>query len=267
MEELDALRNAIDECDRELIEVFHKRLTLVKKILEVKLKSGQSILCPDREKQIIENAKKNIKDDDYKLEAEKFIDQVLRISRSYQSRKLFPYNIVLTGFMGVGKSTVGSELAKLLEMSYADSDVIIEKEAGMSINEIFRTQGENYFRAMERDIISRLGQLGNTIIITGGGAVMDPDNVKSLKQNGVIVFLDAQPEIIYERIKNNDNRPLLNGNMSLEAVRELYQKRIATYNSSADIIINTNEDSLSRITKEIVNSLYNMDSSPKASSI
>ncbi|MBS4023709.1 MAG: chorismate mutase [Dethiobacter sp.] len=267
MDELSRLRKSIDECDRELIKVFKKRLNLVRRIIEVKRKSGQSILSPEREKQVIENAKNNIKDDDYKIEAEKFIEQVLKLSRGYMSRKLFPYNIVLTGFMGSGKTAVGNELAKVLEMNYADSDVAIEKEAGMSINKIFKTHGESYFRAMEKDIICRLGQLSNTIIITGGGSVMDPDNVKCLKENGIVVFLDAEPEIIYERIKDDENRPLLNGNMSIETINELYQRRIDTYNSSADIIINTNEDSLSRITSEIINQLYNMSNALTASSI
>ncbi len=256
MEELKQLREEIDECDKALVEIFLKRLSLVDQVLEVKCKYGQSILDPEREREILEKAKANAEKNGHVPEAQDFLRQILKISRKYQSRKLFPYNIVLTGFMGAGKTAVGCELARILEMGYQDCDALIEQEAGMTISEIFQKYGEGHFRELEKDMIQKLSQLSNTIIICGGGAVMNPENVKALKNNGILVFLKATPENIYERIRNDGNRPVLKGNMNIDSITELYQKRMPTYFETADIIIDANGSSLECISGEIINRLY-----------
>jgi shikimate kinase len=255
MEELTKLRDDIDECDKALVEFFLKRLSLVDQLLEVKCRYGQSIFDPEREKKILEKAKSHIEDTRAVPEALDFLKQILKISRKYQSGKLFPYNIVLTGFMGSGKTSVGRELAGILEMGYEDCDVLIEKEAGMTINEIFATRGESHFRLLEKEMIKRLSQLSNTIVICGGGAVMNPENVKALKSNGILVFLKATPENIYDRIRNDTNRPVLNGKMNIEGITSLYQQRMPAYLSTADIIIDSNGSCLERISGEIINRL------------
>ncbi|MDW7740096.1 MAG: chorismate mutase [Bacillota bacterium] len=258
MDKLIRLRQEIDECDKKLLTIFQKRLNLVKEILIVKRERGQAILKPEREREIIERAVKAIKDADYSEEAEKFIEQILKISRGYQSRKLFPYNISLIGFMGSGKTRVGNELAKVLEMSFVDCDDIIEESCGMPVSKIFEIHGEQYFRNIENNTIRILSKRQNTIIITGGGAVINPENVEHLKKNGVIIFLKSSPDIVYDRIKNDCSRPVLDGKMTVKYISELYGKRFPAYHSAADIIVNS-EDTLEVITNAIINQLYSMD--------
>ncbi len=147
-------------------------------------------------------------------------------------------NIVLTGFMGTGKTAVGRYLAKRLGFAYLDIDREIERVSQKTITEIFKTQGEEAFRDLESEVIGAASLLSNTVISTGGGAVIRQDNVSKLREKGIIVCLDASAETVFERVKNNKDRPLLNTDDPLQRIRELMAER-KVYYQRADFIVNT----------------------------
>lgn len=146
-------------------------------------------------------------------------------------------NIFLIGFMGCGKSTMACLLAEELHRDLIEMDETIEKEENRNINEIFATEGEGYFRDLESQLIVRIADHGGKIVSCGGGAILREENVLNMKRNGTIVYLSATPETIYARVHNSTNRPLLNGNMNVDYIRELMEKRIAKYEGAADKVI------------------------------
>lgn len=146
-------------------------------------------------------------------------------------------NIFLIGFMGCGKSTMARLLANELSMELVEMDETIEKEENRTINEIFATDGEQYFRDLESELVVRIADKGGMIVSCGGGAILREENVANMKKNGTIVYLSATPETIYERVRHSTNRPLLNGNMNVEYISELMLKRVDKYQNAADIIL------------------------------
>jgi len=182
------------------------------------------------------------------------VEELQKLRREIVAQR-FPYNVVLTGFMGSGKTAVGFELARMLEIQYQDCDSVIEIEAGMSVGDIFESYGESYFRLLEQDIIQKLSRSSCTVISCGGGAVMNAKNVTALKKNGILVFLKATPAVIYGRIKNDSSRPLLKGRLSIKSITRLYQQRMPTYLDTADIVVNSDAGSPGQISAEIVTGL------------
>lgn len=160
-------------------------------------------------------------------------------------------NIFLIGFMGAGKSTVAFQLRKSLHMELIEMDQVIVEQQGMSINDIFERFGEEHFRDLETELIRRLGQGAPAVISCGGGAVMRQENVAYMKDSGRIVLLTAEPETIYQRVKNGKDRPILNGNMNVEFIRELMDKRRARYQEVADITVATDGRTVDDICSEI----------------
>jgi shikimate kinase len=137
-------------------------------------------------------------------------------------------NVVLTGFMGAGKSTIGRRLARMLELPFIDTDAEIVKAHGR-IFEIFEREGEARFRAYERDAIERVAAQGPAIIAVGGGAVVDPENRALLRRSGAIVHLVISPEAAHARIARRSHRPLLGASSGIDAVRALLALRAQAY--------------------------------------
>ena len=164
-------------------------------------------------------------------------------------------NIVLVGLMGAGKTSVGRLLAEKLGIEFYDTDDVIENEAGCSIVDIFSQKGEQAFRELEKKTILKLSQKSGNIISTGGGSLENEENLKNLKKNGLIVYLKASPEVLYERIKNQKNRPLLKNGSPLKTLKELLEKREQAY-KRADYIIDTALKTAEDVTNEIVK-VYN----------
>jgi len=160
-------------------------------------------------------------------------------------------NIILTGFMGTGKTAVGKELARLLDRKLIDVDTEIEKAEGMNINEIFKQLGEQRFREMEADMIKSVTRNRNVIISTGGGAVLKQENMDALREYGLIICLTASPETILQRTGNNSDRPLLQVNNPLEKINQLLQLR-RPYYEKADVIIDTENKNPLQIAEEII---------------
>ncbi len=162
-------------------------------------------------------------------------------------------NILLTGFMGTGKTTISHELHRMARMEEIDLDAYIVEKTGCSINEIFEKQGEQFFRNMETESLREILNKTGLILSCGGGTVLRTENVDLMKQNGKIVLLTAEPQTIYERVKNNNERPLLNQNMSIEYIAEFLEKRKSAYFQAADIIIRTDGRNIADICQEILN--------------
>lgn len=161
-------------------------------------------------------------------------------------------NIFLIGFMGSGKSTIARLLAEETKCELVEMDETIEKEASLSINKIFETYGESYFRDLESKLVERIADRGGAIVSCGGGAVLREENVLNMKKNGKIIYLSATPETIYERVCHSTNRPLLNGNMNVDYIRTLMEKRLPLYENAADVVVDVNQKTKSEIVKEIL---------------
>ncbi len=146
------------------------------------------------------------------------------------------FNIVLCGFMGCGKTTVGQRLAAITRRKFIDTDEYIEKKAGLTVSEIFSKYGEPHFRELEKTCLTEITQNFNCVIATGGGTVIDKDNVSLLKSTGKIFFLDVPFETILSRISTCTNRPLVQ-TLSKNELKNLFESRRQVYLDCADIIV------------------------------
>lgn len=149
-------------------------------------------------------------------------------------------NIILCGFMGCGKSTIGKKLAKKTDTTFVDMDAYIEEKSKMKVKEIFEKFGENYFRDLEHQACIDLSKTGDKIIAAGGGTLTFQRNIDALKENGKVIFLDASYEAICIRLRNDTTRPLLQCENRNEKIRELLGKRTPVYKSAADYIVEAN---------------------------
>jgi shikimate kinase len=165
-------------------------------------------------------------------------------------------NIVLTGFMGTGKTEVGRELAHLRGLMLIDIDTEIEKAEMMTINDIFRQLGEERFREIETEMIEKITQEENVIISTGGGAVLRQRNIDALKKKGIVICLTASPATILMRTSSTDERPLLQVDNPLAKINELLQFRKPFY-ERADLIIDTDGKTPMQVAEEIIDKIRN----------
>lgn len=165
-------------------------------------------------------------------------------------------NLVLIGFMGSGKTSVGLRMSYRMRMPVEDTDKLIERREQRSITEIFAKEGEAYFRQLETELLSELAEKGrNAIYSVGGGTPVCPQNRELLRQLGKVVLLRVRPETVYERLKTDTTRPLLQCEDPLGRIQELMESRREAYESCADIILDVDhmemDDILMKIEKEI----------------
>ena len=163
-------------------------------------------------------------------------------------------NLILTGFMGTGKTSLGKLLATRLGRGFIDLDQKIEKDAGMTITEIFEQHGEKYFRELEREAVKDVCTKKNLVIATGGGTVKDQRNIELLKNSGVIVCLTCEPEEIFLRTERRGERPVLDGGGEerLQTIKKLLAERQEFY-EQADYTIDTTDWSPLQIMNDICN--------------
>lgn len=161
-------------------------------------------------------------------------------------------NIVLVGFMGTGKTSVAKRLSSLMRMRYVDTDNVIESNTERAISDIFEKDGETVFRQLESDAVEQVSKLYNFIISTGGGVVLNEENVMKLKKNGIVFCLTASPEEIYERVGHQTHRPLLQTPEPLETIRTMLDER-AIYYAHADYTMDTTGRSFDEIVAHIKN--------------
>lgn len=163
-------------------------------------------------------------------------------------------NIVLIGFMGTGKSTVGKVLAKKMNRALVDVDHRIEEMEKRRIAEIFEREGEAYFRKLEKEAIREIALGSNLVITTGGGAVIDPENLAALKRNGFLIALDAGAETIFQRVKDTRHRPLLRSGDLLGEIKRLLDERRPHYRE-ADLTFATDGKSPAQVAELIFEAL------------
>ena len=162
-------------------------------------------------------------------------------------------NIVLIGFMGSGKTTVGKVLAKRQGLKFIDTDKAIENQQNITIKELFSNFGETHFRQMEKQTIDQLSGIKDCVIAVGGGAVMYHNNLDTLKSIGTTVFLDAPMKQILSNLKGKF-RPLVGTTIDEDKLSELLNYRYPTY-KKADLILNTENLNIEQIVTEIINTL------------
>jgi shikimate kinase len=164
-------------------------------------------------------------------------------------------NVIFTGLMGAGKSTVGRLLARRRRMAFFDSDRVIEECMGVSIPTIFEIEGEAGFRDREQEVIKDLASRSNIIIATGGGSLLREENRQCLSTSGIIVYLRASPEHLYARIQHDKNRPLMQTKNPLQTLKNILRKREQAYMETADVIITTGRDRVIMTVRQIERAL------------
>lgn len=164
----------------------------------------------------------------------------------------------MVGMMGAGKTTVGELLATKLNRELKDIDRVIEQEQKKSIIEIFTDNGEEAFRKLESETIEKFSNMSDLIISTGGGALEKANNLSNLQKNGIIIYLKADIEELFKRVKNETQRPLLKEQDPLEVIKKLIKKREKFY-LMADITIITDNKSPEKITEEIIKAIKNYE--------
>ncbi len=160
------------------------------------------------------------------------------------SRKFDSGNLILIGMMGSGKTTLGRALAKHLHKNFIDSDEEIQHRTGVTIPHIFDVEGEAGFRIREAQVIADLVQRDNLLLATGGGAVLTEQNRIALPQNGVVVYLRTQVHDLWQRTRNDKNRPLLQTGNPYQKLAELYEKRDPIYQQVADLVLPSGKQSV-----------------------
>ncbi|NLP37963.1 MAG: shikimate kinase [Firmicutes bacterium] len=158
-------------------------------------------------------------------------------------------NVVLIGFMGTGKTEVGKLLATALNRHLVDTDAQIEAEEGRTINEIFASDGEVYFRRKEAEVIAALCKQTGLVLSTGGGCVINPENVRNLRDNGCVIWLDATMEELKRRLAGDSKRPLLAQNKDFTA---LYRQREELYRKAAHVRVDTTGKAPLVVSEEII---------------
>ena len=163
-------------------------------------------------------------------------------------------NIVLTGFMAVGKSVVGQRLARRLKRPFVDLDQAIEAKEGMKVSEIFTSRGEPYFRKVEKEMVREVLGRDRQVISAGGGAIMDEENLNLFKQKSLLICLTAPPEILLRRAGTGKERPLLKGKDRAERIEELLREREKSY-AQAHVSIDTSSLSVDEVVEKILEAI------------
>ena len=160
-------------------------------------------------------------------------------------------NIYLVGFMGTGKTAVGKEIARQLNRGFLDIDLLIEEKQKRKISEIFAEHGEVYFRNLEKRVLKEISTEINIVVSCGGGIVKDLENIHIMKKTGVIICLNARPEVILARTQGYSHRPLLNVDNPQKKIEELLKIREPFY-AQADYGIDTSDLPVSSVVDKVL---------------
>lgn len=164
-------------------------------------------------------------------------------------------NIILIGFMGCGKTTVGQQLAKRLGYDFLDTDKLIEQKQGQAVSKIFEVKGEEAFRQLETETVRDfIGSLQRTVISVGGGLPITPGNTELLKELGTVVYLETSKEVLADRLRSDTTRPLLAGKDGSNRLEALYDYRLPFYREAAHIKITTDDRNLQEVITSILES-------------
>lgn len=252
MDELQKLRMNLQQCDNIILDALLIRNQIVEEIMEYKERNGLPIIQPEQEERQQIWLETHMEGKPHVKSVTSVFDEIHRNARKIQGRKLFDFNIVLIGFMGAGKSTISEYLSTQFNMEVVEMDQIIAQREGMSIPDIFEVYGEQYFRDAETNLLIEMQSRRNVIISCGGGTPLRECNVVEMKKNGKVFFLTAEPETIFERVKDSHDRPLLENNKTVDFIADLMEKRREKYEHACDAIIHTDGKSELEICEEII---------------
>lgn len=160
--------------------------------------------------------------------------------------------IALVGLPGSGKSTVGRQLARRLDLAFQDTDAVIELRIGCSIRQFFERQGEERFREFEQSVLDELTQQRSGVLATGGGAVLRPENRRNLHSRCQVVYLHSSPEDVFRRLRHDTQRPLLQVDDPQARLRDLYAARDPLYRETAHFVIETGRPSVPTLANMIL---------------
>lgn len=187
-------------------------------------------------------------------ESEKEFKGMKKKPKRYSSNLVLPKTLVLVGMMGAGKSSIGWRLARKLDVLFNDSDQEVERAAGCSVADIFETWGEKAFRDAERRVIKRLLGGNVQVVSTGDGAFIDEKSRELIKENGISLWLRADPEVLYERVIRRDTRPLLFDGDAKQILEEMIERRYPIY-ANADITVESNDDAHEATVERVMEAL------------
>lgn len=251
---LEQLRREIDNLDSSLIEILCRRFETATRVAAYKKDQGMAVYQPERESAILEKLDDMLANKSYGAELRELYQHIFQLSRRLQISQLFPYNMVLIGFMGCGKTTVGRYLAQVSGYTYYDVDHMIEHQIGKSVQDIFELHGEDFFRLLERQTIEQLRNAEYAVISCGGGVVLNDDNISFLKEKGKCIWLTATPDTIYERIRHQNDRPLIQ-DKGFDDIKTMMRGRQSLYGKVADYEIATDGKHIDQIGTAILNML------------
>ena len=170
-----------------------------------------------------------------------------------------PPNLVLIGYRGTGKTSVGARLAEVLQRPFVDLDQVLVREAGRSVADIVARGGWAEFRRLEKELVARYRDVRGLVLATGGGVVLDPNNVAALRANGIIIWLTADPAAIQARLAQDQprdaNRPSLTGGDTIREVLTVLEARAPLYQAAAQISIDTTHRSVGQVVKLVLAAL------------
>ena len=168
-------------------------------------------------------------------------------------------HLILIGFMGSGKTSIGRGLSYKLQRAFCDTDKMIEAKEGMSISEIFASKGESAFRVMETDVLRSIrDDISPKIYSLGGGTPVQMQNQPLIKMCGTVVYLRITPEAVYERLKEDKTRPLLQCADPLDRIRKLMALRLPAYERCADVIVDTGDTDRENVMNDVLDRLRDL---------
>jgi shikimate kinase len=169
------------------------------------------------------------------------------------------FNLILIGYRATGKTAVGARLAKILGRPFVDLDQVLVQEAGRPIADIVAQSGWTEFRRQEKELVARFRHTEGQVLATGGGVVLDPDNVKALGENGIIIWLTADPDTIQTRLERDlpqdVNRPSLTGSNTIREVAEVLEARFPLYQAAAQITVDTTHGDVAQVVEAVLAAL------------
>lgn len=232
MKDLKLIRQKLDEIDKDMAELLEKRLEIIEEIAEYKKQNNVPVLDEAREADKLESVAQLVNNSEYREYVKSSFESIMAVSRALQMKRIAGHkNIYLIGMPGCGKSTVGKILAGRIGYAFCDLDKVITEETGMKPGEIITERGEDAFRAVETEALTRISCKSGYVVATGGGVVTRAENKKLLKTNSVVVYIRRELNELA-----TEGRPI----SKMRSLKDIYEERRENYENWSDITEDNN---------------------------